>query len=82
MSDEQPEQRPRSSLAVWLALALLVLPLAYVLSPGPIFWLLAYGYVDQAFVDWLLGPLQKLYDNYPPVTAFYDWYFTLLGLRE
>jgi hypothetical protein len=28
------------------------------------------------------GRFKKLYDHYAPVTAFYDWYFTLLGLRE
>jgi len=81
LSDDQPEQRQRSSLAVWLAVVAVLLPLAYVLSPGPALLLVKNGYLNIQYFEWIFWPLAKLYENSPPVTAFYDAYFTLLGLR-
>jgi hypothetical protein len=71
--------RQRNQLAVWLIVATIMFAV-YVLSPGPFFWLVAKGYVDRGIV-WIFLPLETLYNHCPPVRAFYDWYFTLLGVQ-
>jgi len=44
MTDDQ--QRPRSSLAVWLIVAV-ILPVTYVALSGPACWLSTRGYLDS-----------------------------------
>jgi hypothetical protein len=78
MSDDK---RGRNPLAVWLICAFVVLPIAYVLSPGVVFKAMPVGARAQGFLGVFYWPLGKLYDNLEPVKAFYDWYFTLLGVN-
>jgi hypothetical protein len=78
MSDDQPEQLTRSSHAVWLSVALLLLPLAYVLSLGPAVWLNDRGYLPD-WVGVVYGPIDWLYITFPPAKTFFDWYLELFG---
>jgi hypothetical protein len=75
MSDEN---RPRSSLAVWLIVGLVLLPALYVLSVGPANWLAGHGFRPNA-EEWIYWPLGFLAQNVPLVKAFFDWYLPLWG---
>ena len=54
-------------------------PVVYALSVGPVLKLSngASPYAIESFY----APLEYLYRNVPAVTAFYDWYFGLLGIK-
>jgi len=69
----------RSSLAVWLTVAVLLLPILYVLSVGPVFWLHKHGYLGYSALA-IYGPLSYLYDSCQPVRYAIDWYASLWGL--
>jgi hypothetical protein len=43
------DNRKRSSLAVWLVVALAMLPVAYVLSYGPMLLLVKWGWIQPPF---------------------------------
>ena len=67
----------------WLVAAI-VLPILYILSPGPLLWLLYDSILDKP--QWLIGgietflsPLEYLYNNVDFVQKAYDAYFNLLG---
>ena len=68
----------RGSLAVWVAIVVIVLPVLYVLSLGPGVWLDNHGYLSDA-ADMIYWPLDKLYDQWQPAHAFFDWYVELWG---
>ena len=74
MSD-QPQKRSSPDSK---ALAVIVLPVLYVLSSGPVFWLLmmSLGYVGTArtVFDVVYYPLGWLNDNVEFVRKFFDWY--------
>jgi hypothetical protein len=55
--------RPRSSLAVLLAVATALLPAAYVLSLGPAAWLYDRGYLSDD-VFYAYAPLKFLRNNW------------------
>jgi len=81
MSDQTPDRRYGSPTQLALfAFGGLVL---YILSPGPIVWVLKTANLGAAapYVEVFFYPLKTLYDNIPLAKAFYDSYFTLLGLR-
>ena len=78
MTDNEND-RPRSSLTVWLTVAVVLLPVVYVLSVGPIV-----GYVvanpnvsnqTKARIMFFYAPLAWLYDNSESAKAAFDWYF-------
>ena len=77
MTNDQ-QQRPRSSPAVWLALTVLLLPFAYVLSTGPAVWLHNHGYIPGE-VGWIYLPLEYINDNVQFVESFFNWYIALWG---
>ena len=70
--------RPRSSLAVWLAVGVM-LPVLYVFSIGPAFWLQKHGYIADSWL-YLYLPLYYLYGYCPPFRDALDWYAALWGI--
>ena len=48
MEESESKRRERAPIAVVLIVVLLILPGVYVLSIGPIHWLHAHGYIDNA----------------------------------
>lgn len=72
--------RPRSSLAVWVAIVCIILPIAYVLSVGPVVWLRQSGYVAPAICEVIelpYWPLAWLRDHLGPAGDVLDWYVDL-----
>jgi hypothetical protein len=76
MTDDQT--KPLSSLTVWLILAAMLSPFAYVLSVGPAIWMFKHGYLPE-WVGVLYLPLEFANNTLPPVKAFFDWYLALWG---
>jgi len=71
--------KPNSGLS-WGAcfLILLTILVGYVLSPGPLTWLGAHGYISPSMMTALeifFFPLRLLYETYPMCRQFFDWYF-------
>jgi len=70
------QQRPRSSLAVWLIVAV-IFPGAYVLSVGPMVWLYEHGRRSPPTAELIAlpyAPLDWLRDNCTPFARALDWY--------
>lgn len=73
------------AIAIVAAFFLLVI---YILSPGPVIWLLTQANVQPQHnetagicVQVIYSPLIWLYEKFPVVHAAYDWYFSLFGVR-
>ena len=63
-----------------------MLLVVYVLSPGPVFWLLTLADVQGSeavgkCVIAFYAPLIWLYEKFPLVHRAYDWYFSLFGVQ-
>jgi hypothetical protein len=74
MTADQRERR--GPFAVWLTIGILLLPVAYVLSAGPVILLWKSGYVGD-WVYWFYTPLKHLHQNSPAAAQFLDWYLEL-----
>ena len=61
---------------VWTALMLL--PVAYVLSTGPLLSAWKRGYIGD-WIYWFYMPLKYCNQNIPAAKAFFDWYLELWG---
>ena len=79
---EQLEERRRPSITSLVAFGMVVVPILYVLAPGP---LARYGPVESdRFTDVyfaVFGPIVWAYEKSPIVEGFYDWYFRLWGVE-
>jgi len=74
---EQPN-RERGPVVGCLAVAALVLPIVYVLSIGPAWWLYRRGYLsDSAAI--VYAPLRLLGNNCKPIEDALRWYIDLWG---
>ena len=64
---------------VLCALAILLIPLAYLVSSGPVEWLMARGYVsyDNPYVEAFYYPGERLMEAFPPLNNFVRWYLEL-----
>lgn len=79
-SSQSPRRVSPGTLALF-ALGGLIL---YILSPGPIYWLLTLVDGDEHLVPILSGflaPLQFAHDRFPMIQSFYKIYFSLIGLE-
>ena len=81
--DDPKNSRISSSVAV-AVVAFLILLVVYILSPGPMIWLLTQTGIQEneiagkcVFVFY--APLIWLYEKFPVVHRAYDWYFSLFG---
>jgi hypothetical protein len=78
MTDDQ--QRPRSSLAIWLIAGALQLPVGYVLSTGPFVWLFKQGAISQPIAELIAipyEPLGWLSEYWEPFGKLLEWYMDL-----
>jgi hypothetical protein len=71
------ETKPRSSLAVWLVVVLLLLPVGYVLSIGPAVWLIKHGYLNKQVSQTFYGPLIFVASLWGPMMRLLQWYAEL-----
>lgn len=74
-----------SHAATWVTSVLFFIVL-YVLSPGPVVWLMIKLNVThssniQNLIGIIYKPLELVYKNVPIVQSGYDAYFDLLGIR-
>jgi hypothetical protein len=70
-------ERPRSSPAVWLAIATVVLlPAIYALGVGPASWLCVHGYL-RAPLQVIYWPIRWLQLHSELVRHVVDWYLSL-----
>jgi hypothetical protein len=69
----------RSLVVVICAGVVLLLPLAYLVSSGPVEWLMARGYVsyDNPYVQAFYYPGERLMELCPPLNAFVRWWLSL-----
>jgi hypothetical protein len=69
----------RSPAAVALLIGLLLLPAIYVLSIGPVNWLVTNGYMDSDGPVWFYTPLRRLAERSETANHIYVWYLSLFG---
>jgi hypothetical protein len=66
--------RPHRSLGVWLIIAGLLSPVAYVLSMGPTAWLMTRGYISDPTYQAIYTPLRYLGRHYGPIADAMESY--------
>tara|TARA_B100000809_G_C14590561_1_gene333457 strand:+ start:89 stop:316 length:228 start_codon:yes stop_codon:yes gene_type:complete len=65
----------------WLVVAGFVIPILYVLSPGPVMRMMGSGSggsMIERFLQRFYFPLEWLYNHIEWVENFYDWWFGVL----
>lgn len=72
-NDERDQRKSNNPLVTWLVILLLLLPVGYVLSVGPFFWLVKHRYLDNS-VGVVYVPLGMLRIHCPPFKAVLDPY--------
>jgi hypothetical protein len=72
------EQRFDLPLMMICLIVILLLPLAYLLSAGPVEWLMARDYIayDNAYVDAFYYPGERLMEICPPLDRFVRQYLS------
>jgi hypothetical protein len=78
MTDHTNDQRPGSTVAVWLIVVLTLLPVLYVLSTGPAVWLQDNGYVSNSSLV-IYWPLEMACRNCKPIRRTFEVYLSLWG---
>jgi hypothetical protein len=78
MSDSDQQRGRSSALTASLIVAVVVLPILYVLSVGPAAWLHMNGYVGDG-IQLVYGPLRYVYENSAVAQQVLDWYLGLWG---
>jgi len=85
--EDSTNSRKGSAVAIAIVAAF-VLFVIYVLSPGPVLWLLTqvnaqpqHSETAAICVQVIYSPLIWLYEKFPIVHQAYDWYFSLFGVR-
>jgi len=83
--DDSTNPRKGSTVPVAIATCVFLL-MCYVLSPGPVLWLLTQfspqpNEMAGKCVHFVYAPLIWLYEKVPVVHQAYDWYFSLFGVR-
>ena len=68
-----------SAAPVAVLVMLFILPFAYVLSIGPVNWLVTNDYVDSDRVRWFYLPLIHLAENSDAVGQVFVWYMSMFG---
>ncbi len=70
------DYRPSTTLLIWLVVIGLLLPLTYILSIGPVYWLIAQVYLTPS-VESIYYPLGLLSRVSPSTQDALDWYIGL-----
>ena len=78
MGTDRERDTGRSLVGIVIAVVLF-LPVAYLVSSGPVEWLMAHGYVsyDNPFVEAFYYPGELLMKYCPPLNHFVQWYLAL-----
>ena len=74
------EEKERSRGLMWVVWLVALLPLAYVLSSGPVFLACEWAGLDLDGVDLFYYPLDWLHAN-TPLEKPLDWYLQLWGVK-
>ena len=73
----------RSSLVVWLIVGPVLLPVAYVLSVGPVVWLFDHAYIGGTFAgnvfNVIYAPIDFVTAHWEPARKCLAWYLGLWG---
>jgi hypothetical protein len=67
------DQQPRGPFVGCFAAAILLAPIAYVLSVGPATWLHDRGYLPDS-AGMIYMPLAAIADVCKPIDQFFEWY--------
>jgi hypothetical protein len=85
--EDSTNHRRGSAVAIALVAAFFLLVI-YVLSPGPVIWLLTqvngqpqHNETAGKCIQVIYFPVIWLYEKFPLVHDAYDWYFSLFGVR-
>jgi hypothetical protein len=70
------DYRPSTTLLICLIVAGLLLPVIYILSIGPVYWLTSQGYLGTAAMT-AFAPLELLAYYCPPFQDAMEWYLSL-----
>ena len=76
-NNSERDQRKSSSLTVWLIAAVVMLPIAYVLSLGPAIWLYEHSVPLQPYIAVCYWPIESLAMICEPLGKVLDWYVSL-----
>jgi len=71
------DRRPRSTLAVWLAIALVLSPVLYALLIGPAIWLQGHGFIHPDTTRLLFAPLIWVCESFGPLNDLANAYIDL-----
>ncbi len=74
---ETAGNNPATMLLVVMMFALVLLPLLYVLSVGPVVMMVDRGGMDREFWTWFYAPLEWLHSHVEFVRPFLEWYIEL-----
>jgi hypothetical protein len=74
---EANNRRPRSALAVWLSMALMLSPVLYALSIGPAIWLQGHGFIHPDTTRLLFAPLARICESFGPLNDVANAYIDL-----
>jgi len=74
MSDDNNQHRP--SLTFWLILAVVILPVAYVLLSGPAVWAFQHGY-GRNVLPMIYKPMIWLEQSDTSLGRILSWYWSL-----
>lgn len=76
---EREQTQGRSPAVAIAVCAMLLLPALYLVSSGPVEWLMAQGYVsyDNPYVEAFYYPGERLMELCPPLNDFVRWWLSL-----
>lgn len=74
---EATAQGSAAAVVVVMLVTMVLLPLLYVLSVGPVIMMIERGVLDTEFWAWFYGPLEWLHDHVAFIRPFLDWYVRL-----
>ena len=69
------DYRPSITLLVFLIVVGILLPVIYLVSIGPVYWLVAQGYLSIGVLN-AYFPLEWLAHIFPPFHDAIDWYLS------
>lgn len=76
-ADERPRRQLHSGYGVPIVAALFLLPVLYVLSIGPAYWLLCRGQLSGETLHFVYRPVERAGEDHRPISHFLVWYIEL-----
>jgi hypothetical protein len=72
--NDSKKRKGSHALLMACVTGIVLLPIAYVLSVGPAYWLGDHGLMSHAVFNALYEPLSYAYHHYPWTNPFLDWW--------